>query len=68
MRKKNFTMGEGHYYFSIKNGQQNITMYRKTKQAAVDAFQNYVKVGKDIEWHGCWDGKKFSESNPPKID
>lgn len=67
MRKKNFTMGKGFYYFNVKSGQQMITIFRKTKAAATLAFHNYQKVGKTCEWLGCWDGKKFSETTPPAM-
>ncbi len=64
-RKKNYTMGEGNYYFNVKSGHQMITIYRKEKKAAVNAFKNYMKVGKDVEWLGCWDGKDFKETMRP---
>lgn len=63
--RKNFTMGVGKYYFTVKSVPNNITIYRKTKEAAVHSYQQYQKVGKDCEWLGKWDGKKFTESNPP---
>ena len=63
--KKNFTMGKGKYYFTIKSTPNNITMYRKTKQAAADAFMRYKRLGKEVEWLGKWDGKKFTESSTP---
>jgi hypothetical protein len=63
--RKNFTMGVGNYYFTVKSIPNNITIYRKTKEAAVMTYRQYVKVGKDCEWLGKWDGKKFQESNPP---
>lgn len=66
-RKKDYTMGEGNYYFNVKSGQQMITIFRKEKNAAVKAFKNYIKVGKDVEWLGCWDGKNFKETGQPAI-
>jgi len=27
----------------------------------------YKKVGKDAEWLGCWDGKRFQESTAPNL-
>jgi hypothetical protein len=63
--KKNFTMGKGKWYFTIKSTPNNITMYRKTKQAAADAFTRYRRLGKEVEWLGKWDGKKFQESSSP---
>ena len=65
MRNKNYKMTVGNYYFSIKSGQQNITIYRNTETAARDAYENYVKVGKNAEWLGCWNGKKFVEKLEP---
>ena len=67
MRKKNFTMGKGCYYFNVKSGQQVITIYREDKRAAVNAFLNYKKVGKTCEWLGCWNGKPYDETNPPAL-
>ena len=64
-RKKSYTMGEGNYYFNVKSGHQMITIYRNEKKAAVNAFKNYIKVGKDVEWLGCWDGKDFKETTSP---
>ena len=65
MRRKNFTMGEGKYYFTIKSLPNNVTIFRKTRQAAVEAFYKYKMIGKGIEWLGKWDGKKFVEDSPP---
>ncbi len=65
MRKKNFKMGEGKYYFNVRNGQQNITIMRDTKKQASNAFLNYKQIGKDCEWLGCWNGKDFSETKAP---
>lgn len=65
--KKNFTMGKDKYYFTIKSTPNNITMYRKSKQAATDAFTRYKRLGKEVEWLGKWDGKKFTESSTPAV-
>ena len=65
MAKKNYSLGEGFYYFNIKNGQQQITIKRKTKEDAVYAFNSYVDVGKTCEWLGKWEGKKFGETKTP---
>ena len=62
---KNFSPGKGKYYFTIKSVPNNITISRKNKDAAASAFRRYLKAGKEIEWLGKWDGKKFTESNPP---
>ncbi|NRB61858.1 MAG: hypothetical protein HRU40_02305 [Saprospiraceae bacterium] len=63
--KKNFTMGKGKYYFTIKSTPNNITMFRQSKQAAVDTYMRYRRLGKEVEWLGKWDGKKFTESSVP---
>lgn len=63
--KKNFALGVGKYYFNIRNGQQNITLSRVKKDDAVYAYLNYVELGKDCEWLGKWEGKKFSETSAP---
>lgn len=62
-RKKGFDYGKGNYYFTIKGGRNNITLHRKDKSAAIDVFQRYESVGKDMVWHGKWDGKSFTEDN-----
>ena len=48
--KKNFAFGKGKYYFTIKSSPNNITIYRKSKKAAKDAYVNYLKLGKECEW------------------
>jgi hypothetical protein len=65
--RKNFTMGAGKYYFQIKSGQQSITICRKNKDAAKQAFNKYVQVGKNVEWLGKWNGKSFDETTEPKM-
>jgi hypothetical protein len=65
--KKNFAMGKGKYYFTVKSVPNNITIFRKTKEAAVEAFRSYKSVGKEVEWLGRWDGKKFTESTVPEV-
>ena len=60
-------MGKGSYYFNVKSGQQMITISRKDKQTAVNAFLSYKKVGKTCEWLGCWNGKTFNETTPPGL-
>lgn len=62
---KNFSPGKGKYYFTIKSVPNNITISRKNKDAAASAFRRYLKAGKEIEWLGKWDGKKFTENTPP---
>ncbi len=61
--KKHFTLGIGNYYFSVRNGSSDIMIKRKKKQEALNAYHSYQKIGKDCEWHGCWDGKKFKEGS-----
>ncbi len=63
--KKNFAFGKGKYYFTIKSSPNNITIFRKTEKAAKDAYANYLKLGKECEWLGQWDGKRFIEATPP---
>lgn len=63
--RKKFPMGKNKYYFTIKAVPNNITIFRKSKQAAMDAFQKYQRAGKEIEWLGKWDGKKFTEESMP---
>jgi len=66
-KSKYFKMANGLYYFHLKSGQQNILMYRKEKEKAVDAYYRYVKVGKNCDWLGKWTGRKFEENEvPPK--
>ncbi|MCB0557760.1 MAG: hypothetical protein H6573_16795 [Lewinellaceae bacterium] len=63
--RKKYAMGEGKYYFTIKSVPNNITISRKSKEAAVSAFKKYKKAGKEIEWLGKWTGKEFTENNIP---
>ena len=62
---KKFDYVEGHYYFTVKTSPGNITIYRKNKEAAKKTFLKYCEIGKTMEWHGKWDGKKFIESGEP---
>jgi hypothetical protein len=62
---KNISLGKDKYYFTIKSTPNNITIYRSTRKAAADAFLNYRKIGKDCEWLGKWNGKKFEDSTTP---
>jgi len=64
--KKHFTLGVGKYYFNIRTGQQNITLSRAEKDDAVYSYLKYVELGKDVEWLGRWEGKKFSDTTAPK--
>jgi len=63
--KKHFTLGIGKFYFNIRTGQQNITICRTDKKDAAYAYLSYVELGKDVEWLGRWEGKKFSETSSP---
>lgn len=64
--KKNYNLGVGKYYFTIKTGgMTNIMINRSKKKDAVRAFHSYKKNGKDVEWHGKWEGKKFSDESAP---
>ena len=65
MRKKNFKFAKGMYYFNVRSGQQNITIKRAVKAEAVQAYLSYVEIGKDCEWLGVFNGKKFDESSSP---
>ncbi len=65
MRRKDFPMASGKYYFNIKNGQSNITISRDKRRDAENAFNNYISVGKTCEWLGMWNGKKFEDSTLP---
>ena len=65
MRKKNFKMGTGKYYFHIRSGQQNIVITRDNKEEASNAFYYYKRIGKNCEWLGCWDGKNFTDTSIP---
>ncbi len=66
-RSKKFDYGKGKYYFDILNGQSAITISRLNREEAVYAFQNYLKIGKNANWLGLWDGKKFQDTDPLKI-
>ena len=65
MRRKKFEMGVGKYYFNVLSGPQTVTIHRVEKQKAINTFQNYVKLGKNCEWLGKWNGKKFEENESP---
>ena len=62
---KKYSLGKGKYYFSINSGLQKILIHRKSKNEAIQQYINYKKVGKDCEWLGCWNGKKFDETSLP---
>ena len=64
---KKFEMGEGKYYFNVRTGQFSITIHRKKKKDALRTFKSYLKLGKDCEWLGKWNGKKFVDSGQPEL-
>jgi hypothetical protein len=66
---KKFDFAKGVYYFNINKGyNSSITIKRKDKQRAIDAFSSYLKTYKEqCEWLGKWDGKKFTEDNFEKL-
>lgn len=61
--KRNFDWGKGKFYFTIKSFPTNITISRASKDAAALAFMRYKQVGKDVEWHGQWNGKEFTDTS-----
>jgi len=65
--KKNFSWSKGKYYFTVKSSPNNITMFRTTKEQAALAFHRYVRIGKETEWLGKWNGKSFDENTPPEL-
>ncbi len=66
-RRKSFDWGKGKYYLKIDSSPNNITLYRKTKEAAAHAFFQYNNVGKRVEWLGKWNGKKFVDDKAPAM-
>ncbi|MDX1478200.1 MAG: hypothetical protein R3301_10885 [Saprospiraceae bacterium] len=62
---KKFEFAKGVYYFNINKGyNNNITIKRMDKDAALHAYNGYLRTFKDkCEWLGKWDGKKFVEDN-----
>ena len=66
-RSKKFDFGVGKYYFTLKSSPSNITMHRNTRGEAELTYKKYINLGKDVEWHGKWEGKKFSETGNPSV-
>jgi hypothetical protein len=64
--KKNYSLGKGKYYFNVKAGHANITIHRASKRDALNTYESYKKVGKEVEWLGKWNGKKFIEATEPE--
>ena len=60
-RKQGYSYKKDVYYFTVKSSPNNITMHRDTKKAAKMAYYNYETIGKQVEWLGKWNGKKFEE-------
>ncbi len=58
-------MGVGKYYFNVLSGPQTVTIHRIEKEKAINTYQTYVKLGKNCEWLGKWNGKTFDESTEP---
>jgi len=65
MRNKNYALGVGNFYFTVRSGINSVTIHRKTREEAVHAFSSYQENGKDCNWLGCWDGSKFTQSLQP---
>ena len=63
---KKFDYGVGKYYLTINSIPNNITLSRDNADTALYIYKKYHEVGKQIEWLGKWDGKKFEETNLPK--
>lgn len=59
MKTKPFTKTVGMFYFNVKTRDMNITIRRETLENARMAFMGYVRQGKQVEWLGKWNGKKF---------
>ena len=66
---KRFEYGKGIYYFNIRTSANNaVTIKRKNKKQAVDAFAGYLRTqGDKCEWLGKWDGEKFVDDDWEKI-
>lgn len=62
---KKFPLGKDKYYFTVQSGFQTITIHRKEKADAIHRFLSYQKNGKQVEWLGRWNGKKFEDSANP---
>ena len=64
-KSKGFDYADGIYYFTIKSTPNNITIHRTNKADAAQSYIQYCKLGKNVEWHGRREGKKFVDSTPP---
>ena len=60
-----YTKGVGTYYFKLKSSPNDILIHRKQKDAAVQAFLNYTKLGKECQWLGKWNGKDYDDVKEP---
>lgn len=63
---KKFDYGKGKYYLTVNSIPNNITLSRDNALTALNTFKKYDAVGKQVEWLGQWNGKKFVETNLPK--
>ncbi len=59
MKTKPFTKTVGTFYFNVKTRDMNITIHRTSLENAKQAFMVYIRQGKQCEWLGKWNGKKF---------
>ena len=61
---KKFDYKQGKFYFNVKSMVgPPITINRSSKEEAIEAFSRYLRAGKDCEWLGQWEGKKFSSTD-----
>jgi len=56
MARKAKVFKEDKYYFEVNN----IAIYRDSEEMARKAYEEYEKVGKNANWLGLWNGKKFT--------
>lgn len=62
---KKVAFGEGKYYFTVDSGYQQVTIHRDSRFEASSRFMFYKRIGKECEWLGCWNGKRFDDDVPP---
>lgn len=56
-RNKNYRTDK--FYFEVNN----IAIYRDDEAIAKKAYEEYAKVGKNANWLGQWNGKKFVKAS-----
>jgi len=56
-RNKNYKTDK--FYFEVNN----IAIYRDEEVIAKKAYEEYTKVGKNANWLGQWNGKKFVKAS-----